>query len=288
MWTGFYIGLNAGGTWGGNTQVAINGSYAGTQNPSIGANYTGVMSALGATRSIGAGIGGFIGGGQIGYNYQLVQRFVVGFEADIQGIAGASANGQSSSIVPLQGSHPPAYYQPGELFGTVVKASKNINYLGTVRGRIGFLPTQNLLVYLTGGLSYGGVSSQSSILQVNNDLQFSGGNQSYALYSPTWGKASYSNSLTGWTAGGGAEWMFSQNWSAKGEYLYYDLGAVGYSMTPLTTTSGSNPGIWSLVIPKASTRFNGNIIRAGVNYHFNFANVAPVAAKFESINTRLK
>ncbi len=42
MWTGFYAGLNAGGTWGGNTQLAINSSYAGTQNPSIGANYTGV------------------------------------------------------------------------------------------------------------------------------------------------------------------------------------------------------------------------------------------------------
>lgn len=280
IWTGFYAGLNAGGTWGGNTQLAINSSYAGTQNPSIGANYTGVMSALGATRNVGAGIGGFIGGGQIGYNYQLAQRFVVGFETDIQGITGASASGQSSSVVPLQGIYFPVDFQPGELFGTVVNASKSINYLGTLRGRLGFLPTQNLLVYVTGGLSYGGISSQGSVFQVNNDLQFSGGNQAFALYSPTWGNGSYSNSLTGWTAGGGAEWMFSQNWSVKGEYLYYDLGAVSYSIAPLATTSGSNQGIFSLVIPKASTRFNGNIIRAGVNYHFNLTNAAPIVAKF--------
>lgn len=278
-WTGFYVGLNAGGTWGGNTQVAVNGLYAGSQNPSIGSEYTGVMSALGATRNVGAGIGGFIGGGQIGYNHQLTQRLVVGFETDIQGTAGASSNGQSASVVPLQGAYPPSYFEPGELFGSVLNASKTINYFGTVRGRLGFLPTQRLLVYVTGGLSYGGVSSQASILQANNDLQFSGGNQYLSLYSPTWGNGSYSSALVGWTAGGGAEWMFSQDWSVKGEYLYYDLGAGSYTLTPLATTVGDYPGIWSMVIPKASTRFNGNIIRAGVNYHFNFAS-APVVAKF--------
>jgi outer membrane immunogenic protein len=235
------------------------------------------MSALEATRSIGAGIGGFIGGGQIGYNYQLVQRFIVGFEIDIHSIAGASTNGQSSSVVPLQDNYGIAFFQPAEKFGTIVDASKSINYLGTVRGRLGFLPTENLLVYVTGGLSYGGASSQAPILQAINNLLFSSNNQYASLYAPTWSNGSYSGSLTGWTASRGAEWMFSQNWSLTSEYLYYDLGAVSYTMTPLSTTIADYTGIWSMVIPEASTRFNGNIIRAGVNHHFNFASVLVVA-----------
>jgi len=279
VWTGLYAGLNAGGAWGGNTQIRVEGSYAGSQNPSLGAAYTGNMSALGTTQSVGAGIGGFIGGGQLGYNYQLTERMILGFETDIQGFSGASNGGQSASIVPLVGSYYPSFYSPGELFGTVVNASKRINYLGSIRGRVGFLPRSDLLVYLTGGFSYGGVSMRASALQGNNDLEYSGGNQYVALYSPTWSSGYYSSDVTGWTAGGGAEWMFSENWSIKGEYLYYDLGARSFSMTPLVTTVGDNPGIWSLVNMRASTRFNNNVFRAGINYHFTWG-TAPVVASY--------
>jgi outer membrane immunogenic protein len=83
----------------------------------------------------------------------------------------------------------------------------------------------------------------------------------------------------GWTAGGGIEWMLAQNWSVKAEYLYYDLGSV---QTSSGATSRFHTGpdylVWTNQT-SAQTRFNGNIVRAGVNYHFNFASM-PVVAKF--------
>jgi len=95
------------------------------------------------------------------------------------------------------------------------------------------------------------------------------------------------NFQTGWTAGVGAEWMFLQHWSAKVEYLYYDLGNASGSMVVsyygLNTMTGSN-GLQS--ITNYSQRINGNIIRAGVNYHFDFANAVPVVAKYLPIIIR--
>ena len=144
-----------------------------------------------------------------------------------------------------------------------------------MRGRVGYLFIPTVLIYATGGLAYGQANLSTNI--------WANGTHRYGteIYAPGIIESkSFSNTLAGWTAGGGIEWMFLQNWSTKVEYLYYDLGAVSYSIAPLATTSGSNQGIFSLVIPKASTRFNGNIIRAGVNYHFNLTNFASTITKF--------
>jgi outer membrane immunogenic protein len=95
------------------------------------------------------------------------------------------------------------------------------------------------------------------------------------------GNSPYSSTQVGWAAGGGLEWMFMQNWSAKAEYLYYDLGnAAGTAVNSYIGTGGfsGNNGLQS--VTNYTGRVSGNIVRAGVNYHFNFANVAPVIAKF--------
>ena len=78
---------------------------------------------------------------------------------------------------------------------------------------------------------------------------------------------SFNKTLAGWTAGGGVEWLISPNWSLKVEYLYYDLGRVTFNMSPLVNSVGGVPV--TVGAPSASTRFNGNIVRAGLNYHFN-------------------
>jgi outer membrane immunogenic protein len=94
---------------------------------------------------------------------------------------------------------------------------------------------------------------------------------------------SLSETRVGWTAGGGAEWMFLPNWSAKVEYLYYDLDRVTYS-AGIPTAIARAPGILAgtpifTLASQASARFNGNIVRTGINYHFNWA-PAPVVAKY--------
>ena len=161
---------------------------------------------------------------------------------------------------------------------TSITSTKRLDYLGTVRGRLGFLFTPTLLVYGTGGLAYGGVSSSTSIAQFNNDCVFFPGN---CLAPASFASGSFSNSRAGWTVGGGGEWLFAPKWSAKLEYLYYDLGRVTYASAPLATGGGSFiPGIVSAVLPAHTTRFNGHIVRAGINFHFNAPPPPPVYAKY--------
>jgi outer membrane immunogenic protein len=74
--------------------------------------------------------------------------------------------------------------------------------------------------------------------------------------------------------------MFMPNWSAKAEYLYYDLGNV--SMTGVTTRIPVQQTQFPANTWTSSTyngRVNGNLVRAGVNYHLNFSS-APVVAKY--------
>ena len=78
---------------------------------------------------------------------------------------------------------------------------------------------------------------------------------------------SFQNTRTGWTAGGGVEWLFAPHWSAKAEYLYVDLDSNG-----ATGAYGWNFG------SNYNPQFN--VVRAGVNYHFNWDAPAPILAKY--------
>jgi outer membrane immunogenic protein len=77
----------------------------------------------------------------------------------------------------------------------------------------------------------------------------------------------------GYAAGAGAEWMFASNWSAKLEYLHYDLGSATYSTGGLSVNEANVAGIPGSQTAAASTsstvRFRNEIVRVGVNYHFN-------------------
>lgn len=271
-WTGFYVGLNAGGTWNDNNSVSV-ASVPVFANPALSAfgiaefnNIT--LGGNGIVPSSGGG--GFIGGGQIGYNYQF-NNFVVGIEADIQGIAGG---GSASSVVSVL---PTGFVIGGAGINSIsaIAATKALDYLGTVRGRLGYLVTPSLLVFGSGGLSYGGISSSVAIFQHADVPQVDNG--------PTFSNGAFSDTRVGWTAGGGVEWLFWPNWSAKVEYLYYDLGNVTYSagarLATLAPPLAPIP-VWAHV-SQAQTRFNGHIVRVGLNYHFNlFAMPAPIAAAF--------
>lgn len=271
-WAGFYAGLNAGGIWSGNTNTSILSSFAqGSQTQLFpnGAIYTGVQSAQGASGTVSTSNVGFIGGAQIGYNWQFTDRWIGALEADFQGIASGHNNGQTSTIVPLVGVFDAGVivYTPGKFFGSSLNVSKQTNYLGTIRGRLGGLATPTLLLHGTGGFAYGGVSSSAAVTQTNNDSATSP--PLFSLTPQSFSSGGYSHTLLGWTAGADAEWMFMTNWSAKVEYLYYDLGRVSYSLSPTIITIPVLAQPIAVVNSQASTRFNGNIIRVGVNHHFN-------------------
>lgn len=273
MWTGFYIGLNAGGTWSSNNTVnttAIPGPCD-TGFPGCAAvpNSSSISATL-ATFSTGQNNGAFIGGGQLGYNYQFGPSVVAGFETDIQGIAGST--GTTTFLNTLA---EPAF--PGNPFLESASVSRRVDYVGTVRGRLGWLVTPTFLIYGTGGLAYGGVNSTTNITQFIENVGSS------ASPNPFFSTGSLNNTQVGWTAGGGVEWLFLPNWSLKVEYLYYDLGSVNYALSPLVTFGtgiSAAPGqAFLTAFPQSTTRFNGNIVRAGLNYHFNWL-PAPIVAKY--------
>ena len=249
-WTGFYAGLNAGFHWGRNCVNTV------TTNVFSFSGFEVVGSAIASqgTGSTCPDDNGFIGGGQVGYNWQFT-NWVIGLETDIQG---ASNNNNQDTITNV------GTFQflglPVSSTGTIT-SEKDLRWLGTVRGRLGFLAAPSFLVYGTGGLAYGKVDATTT---VSEGLGFGG------AVPPFGASGSFSDTRTGWTAGGGVEWMFAPNWSVKAEYLYYDLGQV--------TWSSANLNQFIVVIPVAArttvsasqstTRFNGDIIRAGINWHF--------------------
>jgi outer membrane immunogenic protein len=235
-WTGFYVGLNLGGGWNANSGQALYSAYWDPRF-AFGSNVGGTPNLFFLSNGNSSGnAGGVVGGGQIGYNYQFGQQIVAGVEADIQGTS-IGGNGAGS-----YGFYPTIYAPVANNFLAPVSAINGsrvgLPWFGTVRGRLGYLVTPTILIYGTGGFAYGGVEA--------------------------WG---YNNTRTGWAAGGGVEWMFARNWSAKLEYLYADLSGGG-------AQGGFGWNYGYRFHPKV------NVVRAGVNYHFDFGMPAPVLAKY--------
>lgn len=176
-WTGFYIGIHAGGTWG---KVTATESVA----PG-GIEYNGLGNSWTAKPS------GFVGGGQIGYNWQAAgSPLVFGIEGDI-GYLDLSG----SAVSPL------AITQAS---GTTVTTEGNL--YGTIRGRLGYAHN-NVLIYGTGGAIFANVKGQITDPVFITPIE----------------PSSRTGWQAGWTAGGGLEFGFA-NWSLKAEYLYFDLG----------------------------------------------------------------
>jgi outer membrane immunogenic protein len=223
-WTGFYIGANAGGIRSSSNTI----TNTGTDNGPAG---LGAALALGLIPgTIEVSHTGFIGGGQIGYNWQYGPNWVWGFEADFDG---TSAKGTGNAAV----------------FPSTSVFSRELDTLGTVRARAGYPSYPNLLWYATAGLAYG-ESKLSSAWLCSACLPPTGAGT--ALHT--------SSTLVGWTAGAGVEWKFAPAWSVKAEYLYVDLGSQ--SNTIFYNYVGFNSTMTSTVNQRE------NILRAGVNYKF--------------------
>jgi outer membrane immunogenic protein len=248
-WTGFYVGLNAGGSWGGSSTDVT--TVPGFINAAV-LSPTGIAHATDYATGANAGLPvrntGFAGGAQVGYNWQF-SSFVAGLETDIQGFSGAKSSGSVTNLAQTALGESPV--------SVTVSGGSKIDYLGTLRGRVGYLLTPSLLGYATGGLAYGGVQSHASIFGF--ETVPSGIGNAFT-------SGSFSTTRVGWTLGAGVEWMFWQNWSVKGEYLYYDLGRATNALPPFTAPIA---GVQAFShTPILSTRYDGNLARVGLNYHF--------------------
>ena len=224
-WTGFYLGGNAGYGWG----------HADTDfDPRPDA----VTFADLEPTTLSPDPGGFIGGGQAGYNYQW-NWLVLGAETDFQG---TDVEGHDTLF------NFPDITGAGNGAGTFLAAHERVQWLGTVRGRIGFAPICKLLIYGTGGFAYGNVDYSAN-------TNFDNGNTFPVNFSET---------KTGWTAGGGLEYAISNHWSVRAEYLHYDLG--NESRTQNELTGGVRQGPPFFVHYNFET--SGEIVRGGLNFKF--------------------
>jgi outer membrane immunogenic protein len=224
-WTEWYVGVNAGGHWGNVSDPAVftqNTWFGGVDAANAAAAWPNTLKPS-----------GFAGGGQLGYNWQAPNsNFLLGFEADIDGLTGKASR---NVVFSINGG-------PG---GSNVGDSARDNWIATVRGRAGFIFNQALL-YATGGAAFSNWS-------MNHTYSDNAG----AV--PT--NITNSSTRSGWTIGGGLEYAFLNNWTARAEYLYADFGTFNNSL------SMQNFGIGFTVLhPEKLTE---NILRVGLNYQFH-------------------
>lgn len=246
-WSGFYLG--------GNVGLAINDSRfdispsgcflaSGADNCGVGG------TAANPNRSFSNHSGdiGFVGGAQFGYNWQLSPFVVAGFETDFNyNNTNAKLNETVALTGPLAGR------------STTYNITQRLDWFGTVRARVGILPASDWLIYATGGLAFGSVSSSMDLAPVQCCSAESFG----GYVNPT--------RRFGWTAGAGVEKQIAPNWTMKAEYLYFDLGSVGYANPCVTSRSddsvictgfASPPSFSSDVVTRQ------HILRVGINYQF--------------------
>jgi len=174
-WSGFYIGANIGAGW---ENFKITETFSGLRFESTAAN-------------------SFVGGGQIGFNYQVSPFFVLGVEGFIDGVA-SRGNNSAALISPIVGS---------------VTATANSDWVSTLAGRIGFTSPgfDHWLFYAKGG--GGWVQTSATITASAVPVTFSG-----------------SRTVSGWMAGAGIEWALATNWTARIDFQF-----IGLESTSLTS-----------------------------------------------------
>jgi outer membrane immunogenic protein len=248
-WSGFYIGANV-------------GYSAGSSNGSLSL-FNATTGAVLDSASNKFNLDGLIGGGQIGYNWQ-VDRVVFGVEADMQG---SGQRGGTSLICPGGTGLPPlpaglnGVCSLGSIEGGFVAAplpdslTEKLDWFGTLRGRLGATITPATMIYATGGLAFGRVSATDTVSGTNFSLNGTPTNITSMF--------STGSTKTGWTLGGGLEMQLWGHWSGKIEYLYINLGNIsGSFVTPIVASPGNFLGA------SFNSAITDNIVRVGINYRF--------------------
>lgn len=220
-WTGFYVGVNAGYHFGASNSVNVttDPTVLGPANAGLGI----VPGSLSPDRD------GFTAGGQIGYNFQINPSLVVGIEADFNYV-----DGEDTASFNLGTTQPNLY-----------SVSHGFEWFATLRGRVGFVPIDRLMIFATGGLAVADITRTAT--HTNGGLG-------------VFTTASNSDVEAGFTIGAGAEYAFTNNLTFKAEYLYYSFDRTDVTLLYPAPVAGGT----------ANNRFetDGHIVRLGVNYKF--------------------
>ena len=213
-WTGCYIGANVGGAWG---RISLEGPFGGefdrsTNNAS------------------------FVGGGQIGCDYQFAGGWVIGFRNMFDGTT--NSRDRAFNVV-----------GPVGLVTATGTSEIKMRWFDALTGRIGYSWQPNSLLYFQGGAVWARVQADLALTTTVAGVT-------------TFTEGSISKTKTGWTIGGGWEYKFSPQWSVFIEGNYYDFGSRERTIfTPVGTVCG---GVGCAFSAKATAA----TALVGVNYRF--------------------
>jgi outer membrane immunogenic protein len=253
IWTGAYGGVNAGYAWGRQSAdwSGDTDTLGGAGNALLNTALKDDLSFAPISRATAIRSQGAMGGGQLGYNLQF-GSWVAGIETDIQfsALDGDFSRSGVADIFIATFEHTAALKQ-------------SVDWFGTLRGRLGYLATDKLLIFGTAGLAYGRTELSGS---VTNDVN---GSTSYgasttivcAVANGTCLGGSDAKVSTGWAAGFGVEWAWRRDTTIKFEYLHIDLGDQSIRLTPLAPSSGTG-----YATVNSSNAFD--LLRAAVNVRF--------------------
>ncbi len=288
-WSGFYIGAHVGYGFSDDNDFRFNDTLTTT---GVGGPF--VVAPAGGGNFFNAGRGGstegVLGGGQIGFNVQT-GIFVFGVEADVSvtdfdrgrngsfgnnngfGTAVAAGAGTAAGggiAVPVAGSQGNVAFFNQNGFG----GTESIDYFGTVRGRIG-LAFDRMMVYGTGGLAwaeYDRDGNRGGNFGSGTDVTgpfFVAGATGAGVNGTFNNRRNFDN--LGYAVGGGVEFAFTNNISAKIEGLYVDFSDGGRrgGRNEVVGVTNTGQAVTAANFRGGNNNMDFGLIRAGLNFRFN-------------------
>jgi opacity protein-like surface antigen len=215
-WSGFYFGPHLGGGRAEGKAQSVSGPGLGFFDPFL-------------TDLNGSGV---VGGAQVGFNWQFEPSWVIGLEGDISGAQ--IDRTENLSPATLQGV-------PLAPFSSLT-LTRNVNWLASVRGRIGYAWDRTLL-YVTGGGAWANIRLEGALVR--------------PVPLPRIFVVGIGDTQTGWVVGGGFEYAFEDSsWTIRGEFLHYQFDGFSAESLPFNGFTARD----------TLGNFDVNVGRVGFNY----------------------
>lgn len=241
VWTGFYLGVN-----GGYGAGVLDSQLTQFQPTIFGFEAQGIHTRL--------GMGGFLAGGQAGYNHEFASHIVAGIETDIQW-GGAKTRGDATFND----------FQPGFGQGFAGSVRYGLDWHGSTRLRLGYAMGNGTLAYVTAGVAYAGLAGR---------INWTSGNTVFPIVGSVAGSAS--GAKLGWTLGFGGEYPISDRLSIRSEFLYARYAGLPVGGGGTINVFGTGPMVQGLEVRSVGT----STARVGLNWKMGGFDPAPVVARY--------
>jgi outer membrane immunogenic protein len=248
-WSGPYIGLNGGYNWANTRPHSSTATVNQLTGVDAGAGAVTVPSTSFPSGGPNVRGSGFMGGGQVGFNVQG-GPLVWGVEGDFDGVS-ARKSGASVYTLPATGLTTGG--------AVVVRRSTDPHWMSTIRGRAG-LAMDRMLIYGTGGVAFADLHDRADYTYtpaVTGAVTAANPGVTYGPYVSSGGR---SGVRTGWTAGGGVEFLASRNMTIGAEYRHTEIGGSSRSFGSIGANGVSETG---------RLGFSDDAVLARINFKFS-------------------